>query len=175
MYVNKQDSNNSALIGQKGEDLFVETIKKRKHIEVQKANFNEQVNEHWDYKLLGNDINLTVDVKAMKRTGRWDGEQQDKIIWIEFQSVSGKRNGWIYGKSDCFAFQCHDGFLFVGRKKLAELCERLVGYKREDITLENSNSTKGMYKLYTRKGRKDIITMIKKSDIMSIEHEYLRY
>ena len=34
MYKNEKDSNNSAVIGQKGEDLFINTIEKRKHIKV---------------------------------------------------------------------------------------------------------------------------------------------
>ena len=97
-----------------------------------------------------------------------------ELIWIEFMNVSGKA-GWLYGKADCICFQCKDGFLFVGRKKLAEKCEQLVGYKKEEITLENSGPKKGMYKLCTRKNRKDIITMIKKEDVLSIEHEYIRY
>ena len=174
MYKNEKDSNNSALLGQKGEDLFVQTIEKRKHIKVKKANWNEQVNEHWDYKLIGNNYEITVDVKAMKRTGRWQGKPQDEIIWIEFFNVAGNE-GWLYGNADCFSFQCHDGFLCVGRRKLTELCEKLVGFSKDEITLENSNSKKGLYKLYTRKGRKDIITMIKKKDILSIEHEYIKY
>lgn len=174
MYVNRRDSNGSALIGKKGEDLFLKTMKKRTHIEVEEANYKQQVKEHWDYKIINGDNSLKVDVKAMKRTGRWDSDPQDEIIWIEFQNISGNA-GWLYGKADAFAFQCHDGFLFVGRRKLANLCERLVGFKRKEITLENSKRSKGLYKLYNRSDRKDIITQIKKSDIMSIEHNYLRY
>ena len=174
MYVNKRDSNNSALIGKKGEDLFIETIQKRVHIDVEKANFNQQINEHWDYRIIGNGENLTVDVKAMKRTGRWDGKQQDKIIWIEFKNINGN-DGWIYGKADTICFQCHDGFIFVATKKLAKLCEKLVGFKKKEITLENSKKKKGMYTLYTRNGRKDILTMITKEDILSIPHNYLKY
>jgi len=174
MYKNKRDSNNSALIGQKGEDLFVKTIKKIKHIKIKEADFSQQVNDHIDYTLIGNDYEITVDVKAMKRTGRWDGDPQDKIIWLEMKSVSG-RKGWLFGKADTICFQCEDGFLFVERKKLAKLCEKLVGFSEKEMTLENSKSKKGMYTLYTRKGLKDIVTMITKKDVMSIEHEYIKY
>lgn len=174
MYVNEKDSNNSAVIGQKGEDLFIQTIEKRKHIEVQQANYHEQTKEHWDYKLIGNDYELTVDVKAMKRKGRWQGDPQDEIIWIEFLNVGGNA-GWLYGKADCFAFQCTDGFICVGREKLAKKCEKLVGYKREEIIHENSKTKMGLHTLYTRKGRKDILTTITKADLLSVENEFVRY
>jgi len=174
MYKNAKDSNNSALIGQKGEDLFVELIEKKKHITVVKATWTEQVKEHIDYKLIGNDYKITVDVKAMKRIGRWDGKPQDDIIWIEFKNISGKK-GWLYGEADAISFQCIDGFLCVARKKLVKLCEKLVGYKRKDITLENAKSKKGLYTLYTRNGRNDILTTITKADLLSIEHEYIKY
>lgn len=174
MYSNKRDSNHSALIGQNGEDLFVQTIEKRKHIKVKSSSWKENVHDHIDYTLIGNGFEITVDVKAMKRTGRWQGDPQDEIIWIEFANVSGK-DGWLYGKADCFAFQCQDGFLCVGREKLAEACEKLVGFERKDITLENSKSKKGLYTLYTRSGRKDILTTITKADLLKIEHEYIKY
>lgn len=180
MYRNSRDSNNSALIGQKAEDLFVKTFKKYKHIDVIKANFNEQVNLHIDFKIIGKNHKLTVDVKAMKRTSRWQGSPQENIIWIEFSSVRSNKNnnkndGWLYGSADVICFQCKKGFLFVSRKKLANLCEKLVGYKRDEITLENSGNKKGLYKLYSRKNRRDILTTIKKEDVMSIEHIFLEY
>jgi len=174
MYKNTKDSNNSALIGQKGEDLFVELIEKKKHITVVKATWKENVYDHIDYTLIGNDYKITVDVKAMKRTGRWDGKPQDKIIWLEIKNVSGK-NGWLLGKANCISFQCEDGFLCVARKKLVKLCEKLVGLSTKEMILENCKSKKGMYTLYTRNGRKDILTMITKKDLLSIEHEYIKY
>lgn len=176
MYVNKRDSNGSALIGQMGEDIFQSTMEKKTHLIIKKANYKQQTQEHWDYSLEGNGKKLTVDVKAMKRVGRWDGKQQSDLIWIEIQSVSEKiKKGWLYGKADVIAFQNEDGFLFVSRRKLANLCEKLVGYDPKTVTVDDCKKTKGLYKLYNRRDRKDILTMIKKEDILGIEHNYLKY
>lgn len=174
MYKNNKDSNNSSVIGQRGEDLFEETIRKRKHIKVEKANWNQQVKEHWDYKLIGNSLDVTVEVKAMKRVGRWKGKPQEHIIWIEFKNVGGNA-GWLYGKSDLIAFQCVDGFLIVSRERLSKLCEKLVNVKYEDIHYKMAGNSKGLYVLYNRKGRYDVITQITKDDVLSIKHEYLKF
>lgn len=174
MYVNEKDSNNSAVIGQRGEDLFVKLIKSQTTLDVIKANYTQQVKEHWDFCLSGGTYPITVDVKAMKRTNRWTGEPQDEVVWVEFRNISGN-DGWIYKNADCFAFECKDGFIVVGRKDLAKKCEKLVGFKKDEITLDKAKSKIEMYKLYTRKDRKDILTTITKQDLLDMKHTRLRY
>lgn len=106
----------------------------------------------------------TIDVKAKKRLNRGDGKEQDEFIWLEFKNVQGKA-GWLCGNTDVIAFERDDDFVLVKRKDLLELALKIC-----DIKQTVNKSTQALYKGYRRKGRRDLISLIKMSDILKIDH-----
>ena len=106
-------------------------------------------------------FNFTVDVKAMKRIDRNDPTPQDKYVFVEFKNVKG-RNGWLYGKANFIAFQTHQGFLLVQRKGLVTHCEQVV-----NMNERVNDPYMSHYKVYTRKGREDLISLIELNGIPS--------
>jgi hypothetical protein len=103
---------------------------------------------------------LKFDVKARKRRTRNDEDAQDDFIWVEFKNVRGNK-GWLYGQADYIAFERASDFIIVDRAELASLCETLV-----DLSANVIEANKALYKGYQRKGRKDLIAMIKFSDVL---------
>jgi len=106
----------------------------------------------------------TIDVKAKKRLNRGDGKEQDEFIWLEFKNVQGKA-GWLCGNTDVIAFERDNDFVLVKRKDLLELALKIC-----DIKHIVNKSTQALYKGYRRKGRRDLISLIKMSDILKIDH-----
>ena len=107
------------------------------------------------------------DVKARKRKSRKDDSAQDEFIWIEFKNVVGKE-GWLYGKADYIAFERENDFVVVYRPDLVEASELLV-----DLGANVDKANKALYKGYQRKGRKDLIAMIKFNDIFLYTNHFI--
>ena len=103
---------------------------------------------------------MGFDVKGRKKTSRSNKGYTDDWIWIEFVNVIGKK-GWIKGKADFIAFELENTFLIVKRAELRELCKKLITDTKTRVT----KASDAKYLLYTRKGRKDVVTQIKLSDI----------
>lgn len=160
MYVNSKDFTAKAAInGQKAEDIFENWLIKTNR-KYRKATFSEQC-KHIDFIIHSKKVNkeVKIDVKALKRINRKDNEQNSNYIWVEFKNVQG-RNGWLYGDNDYIAFQNNDNsFSLVETDKLANMCENKCN---NGIT---TKSTDVLYKRYTRKGRKDELSMIKFEDL----------
>lgn len=121
--------------------------------EAQVASFSQDVHEHWDLSISG----LRVDVKGVKRVNR-QGKKDDRFHWLEFKNVRGNK-GWLYGKADIIAFECNDYWILVDRLTLVDWAEEVV-------TMEHAHYP--LYKIKTRKGRKDIISLIKSDDLLEI-------
>lgn len=102
---------------------------------------------------------VKVDVKSRKRKSRKDDKAQDEWIWVEFKNVQGN-DGWLYGKADYIAFERENDFILVDRRELVEMCEILV-----NLSGNVKSANKAHYRGYQRQGRKDLIAMIKFSDI----------
>jgi hypothetical protein len=81
-------------------------------------------------------------------------------LWIEFKNVLGN-NGWLFGSADFIAFERQNDFVLVARKNLITLCEKIV--KKEKV----SNPIDALYKTFSRKTRKDELSLIKMDDILS--------
>ncbi len=108
---------------------------------------------------------MTVDVKGLKKTNRGDSNVDASIHWVEFQNVNGDK-GWIYGQATHIAFEIVDAYILLEREVLYNFCkEKIVDRKVKD--------TKGLYTLYRRKGRNDVITMILTEDILKLPHVIL--
>ncbi len=122
--------------------------------------------DHVDFHLTSDEedgiMTAMVDVKARKRVNRTDREVQDEWIWIEFKNVSGK-DGWLHGISDFIAFETEESFILSFRKELADWCESHVDSKTKVKTPEEAT-----YCMYTRKGKQDLLSLIKMGDIENL-------
>jgi hypothetical protein len=145
--------------GQRVEKEFSKLLKQRDP-NYRKANREDQF-RHIDYH-----TNFgTIDVKAQKKINRSDLQEQDELIWVEFKNVQG-RDGWLKSAVDIIAFERTNDFLLVKRNFLLGLAQSLC-----DINNKVSNSRDALYKGYQRAGRKDLISIIKMSDIENLPHK----
>lgn len=143
--------------GQAREKDFGELLKER-YPDARAATFNEQM-KHIDWVCERG----TIDVKAMKRISR-SSPIQSELIWIEFKSNNGGK-GWLYGSQDWIAFESTDRYFIVSREELAKLCEELC-----DLNEQVTEAKDALYKSYTRRGKKDVISMVRFDDLFKIHN-----
>lgn len=99
--------------------------------------------------------------------GKWGvdvkGNNLPDEIWCEFKNVNGDR-GWMYGGSSIIAFDMPEegGFSVVDRRELKDYCELNV----QEVNVHHKRNA--YKKKYTRSGRRDVITMLKLSDLKSL-------
>lgn len=149
----------SQKMGESAENFF-EKLAKQKNLNPIKATKKQQIS-HIDFILTAkNDIKYLVDVKARKKSCRTDSGVSDELVWIEFRNVAGNK-GWLYGAADYIAFERENDFIIVSRLNLITLCDRLV-----NKNLKTNTSKDALYKVYSRVGRNDEISMIKMQDIL---------
>ena len=149
-------------LGLKTENLFEETAKKENFI-VRKSSLSEDRFKHIDFFLEQDHFKYSVDVKARKKTARGDVKVNDEWTWIEFKNVLG-RKGWLYGEADYIAFERAGDFLMINRENLVKFCEDKV-----DLKTMVSRAYQAEYKVYQRKGRKDLITRVRMDDLANLE------
>jgi hypothetical protein len=142
----------------KVEEKFAETIKQ--FGETSNSTKEEDINEHWDIKL-----DIKFDVKAIKKTNRYDLKPNENIHWVELKNVRGNK-GWLYGDAHYFAFETEDYWIIVDKLKLQGLIADKCKEKVKTPTPE-------LYKLYQRDGRLDMITLVKTIDLCSISEKIL--
>lgn len=148
-------------VGQASEDSFG-AILKGKYPEARKATLEEQY-EHKDWICSVG----SIDVKALKSKNRGSTRQED-YIWIEFRNNVGDE-GWLYGTQDFVAFEGHEDYVIVRTNDLRELSEGLC-----DIKNRVDSAGAALYKGYSRKNRSDLISMIRRSDLLNINHKVLK-
>jgi hypothetical protein len=145
----------------KGSEANFSLACQKKGLETTQATRQQDVNEHWDWKVSNpktKKISL-VDVKGARKKSRSDARLDYNITWLEFKNVRGD-NGSLLGKADYIAFEQKSYFLICKRKDLVSWVEskiidkNFVQYSRE-----------AMYRYYQRYGRKDVITMVLINDI----------
>ena len=166
MYINQFDkSKQGGMAGSIAETKF-ESLLLEKHLFFRRATLEEQY-KHIDFVVLHPRTlkpNM-VDVKSTKKVSRDEAITNSDILWVEIVNVQGYR-GWLYGCSDYVALynQSEQIFYIVSTKDLCNLCNNLCvnGYA--------SGPYDALYKLYTREGRKDVISMIKFSDLSNIPY-----
>jgi len=130
-----------------------------RNISWKKATRQQQFN-HIDYTTsIG-----SIDVKAKKRISRSDSNSQSDFIWLEFKNVQGKK-GWLCGSTDIIAFERENDFVLFRRKQLLDWA-----MNKCDIKQLVANSRDALYKGYTRRGRKDLISIVKMKEMMEIYH-----
>ena len=100
----------------------------------------------------------------MKRLSRRDSSVQDEWIWIELHGVREHGRGWLYdGKAELMAFEKKGSFVVVRRDDLIKLVEQLV-----DVNTTAHSARAARYKVYSRPGRPDRITMIETKKLAGI-------
>ena len=139
--------------GQSVEDSF-KAIMDRKGITYREASRDEQF-LHFDYKAKG-----TIDVKARKKINRSDEDEQDDLVWVEFKNTAGNA-GWLTSDVDFIAFERKDDFVVVRRHALLELAN-------EKCNRHGQRPSDALYKGYQRRGRLDLISIIKMQDILQL-------
>ena len=155
---NQYDKKDSLELGQKAESRFA-MLAQQNGWKVTEASKKGNVEDHYDYEISKDDQHLKVDVKSKKRVSRKLGDVQDDLIWVEFKTVRGT-NGWLFGSADLIAFENQIGFKIIERKALVRVINKHV-----KIHVKVDKAEDALYKVYTRKGRPDEITLIKASDL----------
>jgi len=145
--------------GQEVEVNFSELLEIR-GIKYRKATREEQF-KHIDYITSFG----TIDVKARKKINRSDNSHQEEFVWLEFKNVRGNK-GWLCGDTDIISFEREKDFILMFRIDLLRWAQG-----RCDLNQLVSNSRDALYKGYTRKGRKDLISIVKIVDILEIPHK----
>lgn len=146
-YTNEYD------IGSEAHNKFKQ-LAKRKGFKVDDSSKEQDIFEHIDLFLTKEDKTYSFDIKAMKKINRYDSSSQDKMIYVEFKNVRGNA-GWLYGKAQFIVFETTSTFEIVHRESLAKYCEQVVN-KKQRVARANE----ALYKVYTRDGRKDLISLI---------------
>lgn len=124
--------------------------------------FNVKKSEDEDDMILHIDYWLSKDGE-----GNWGvdvkGNNLPDEIWCEFKNVNGDR-GWMYGAASIIAFDMPEegGFCVVDRRELKEYCELNV----QDVAVHHKKNA--YKKKYTRSGRRDVITILRLSDLKSL-------
>jgi hypothetical protein len=105
------------------------------------------------------DLSVTsrIDVKGLKKVNRSDDAPDENLHWLEIKNVNGGY-GWVYGEADYFAFETIDYFVVVSKEGVQQLLKDLVEKK---YTKEPK-----LYRLYSRKDRKDVLTLVKTIDLI---------
>lgn len=138
----------------------------RRGYSVETAIGEDNYKKHIDKRIWNSSIceHFKVQVKSRKKISRFDESVTDEYVWIEFKNNKGY-NGSIYGEYDIIAFEREKDFLLVTRLDVLNLCERLVDFNETVYS-----SIKAVYKIYTRQGRRDKISLIKMKDIESLSN-----
>jgi hypothetical protein len=159
---NRFDKKDSLELGEKAERLFAKTAQKLGW-QVSASAQDENINEHWDFHIAKGEENFKVEVKSSKRIHRADGEAQSNYIWVELRNVRGEV-GWLFGKTDLIAFEKETAFIFVKRLDLLAVVNKKV-----NLVAKVHDPKDAVYKIYTRAGRKDKLTLLPASDIEEIK------
>ena len=132
---------------------------------LQKTSEEDNIN-HADFEF--DTLDVKVDVKGLKES------HENGFIIIELFNVQGNI-GWCHKKSEAkfLAFQFPDHFIVVPKSDLLELLHDLLPkYDVEEVErgVKFKEFEKHLYKYIGRRGRKDVLTYIKKEDLNKIPH-----
>tara|TARA_R110000772_G_scaffold249530_2_gene363882 strand:+ start:49951 stop:50442 length:492 start_codon:yes stop_codon:yes gene_type:complete len=154
---------NSFKYGFEKEKEFIDFLQKKGY-KVRKALEGDDMYNHIDgYILIGNS-EFSFDFKTIKKKNRHGCKLDDDKVWVEIQNVKGNP-GWLKGKAKYIVFEKEIEYLFVSRESLLRFVEKKVDFNEKcDIKLP--------YKLYQRKGREDLITIISLKDFYDYSKDY---
>jgi hypothetical protein len=160
---NRFDKKDSLELGEKAETLFAE-IARHSGWQVSPSSKDENIDEHWDFQISKDAEHFKVEVKSAKRIHRNDNGIQFEYTWVEIHGVRSKDTGWLFGKADFIAFEKEFSFIFVKRLDLLAVVNKKV-----NLVAKVHEQKDALYKIYTREGRKDKLTLLRTSDIEEIK------
>jgi hypothetical protein len=160
---NKFDKRDSLEMGERAETLFI-LLAVKSGWKISASTKDQNIDEHWDYLIEKDDLSFRVEVKSRKRINRSEDELQSDLTWIELHGVRPKDAGWLFGKADLIAFEKERSFLFVKKVDLLAVVNKKV-----NLVAKVKNPKDAVYKVYSREGRKDKLTLLPLSDIESIK------
>lgn len=158
---NRFDKKDSLELGDSAEERFI-LLAVRLGWKISASSKEQNIDEHWDYLIEKEEQQFKVEVKAEKRIQRSDNGSQADFTWVELKNVRGKV-GWLFGKADLIAFEKEKTFFFVKRLDLLALVNQKVNLVAKVKTAKDA-----LYKIYTREGRKDKLTLLPTRDIEPI-------
>lgn len=160
---NRFDKKDSLELGEKAEGLFAE-IALHAGWQVLPSSKAENIDDHWDFYIAKGSENFKVEVKSAKRLNRNDSEIQFEFTWVEIHGVRPKDTGWLFGKADLIAFEKEYSFILVKRLDLLAVINKKV-----NLVAKVRDPKDALYKIYSRDGRKDKLTLLRTSDIEEIK------
>lgn len=160
---NRFDKKDSLELGEHAEHLFIILVVKLGW-KISASTKEENIDEHWDYLIEKENDIFKVEVKSRKRISRSDSNLQSDLTWIEIHGVRPKDTGWLFGKADLIAFEKEKSFLLVKRLDLLTVVNKKV-----NLVAKVRDAKDALYKIYTRVGRKDKLTLLPASDIEEIK------
>ena len=158
---NKFDKRDSLELGTSAQEQFQELAVKRGW-HVTRATKEQDIDEHWDY-LIKNSAGqeYKVDVKARKRISRWDESVQEDWVWVELHGVRQHDAGWLFGgTAELIAFEKKNCFVLITKSALQEIVKEYV-----TTTEEVSSAERAKYKIYSRPGRHDKLSLVEMKHI----------
>lgn len=158
---NRFDKKDSLELGDSAEELFI-LMAVRLGWKISASSKEQNIDEHWDYLIEKEEQQFKVEVKAEKRIQRSDNGSQADFTWVELRNVRGKV-GWLFGKADLIAFEKEKTFFFVKRLELLSVVNQKV-----NLVAKVKSAKDALYKIYTREGRKDKLTLLPTHDIEPI-------
>ena len=162
---NRYDKKDSLELGRRAEDRFAR-LAVINGFKIEASSERANMDGHFDYVMERDGKTFKVDVKSRKRVAREEKETQDQFIWIELHGVRDDDKGWLYnGQADLIAFEFTQSFRIVDRLELVALVEKLV-----DFDTNVSSPKDALYKVYSRKSRPDLLTMIRSEDLLQLRH-----
>lgn len=158
------DKHDCDTIGFSAEVIFKQ-LAEEKGYSIRVARREEQFS-HIDFILKKGDEIWRVDVKGAKRKKRTDDLVDYSIVWLEFKNGNGGE-GWLTKENGAttIAFELENEFIIVSRKDLLKLAKKLCNL--EKMVAQSKNA---MYCGYKRFGRRDLLSIIKTEDLLSIKH-----
>ncbi len=160
---NKFDKKDSLELGENAERLFI-LLAVKLGWKISASSKDENIDEHWDYLIEKENQAFKVEVKSRKRVSRSDEGLQSDLTWIELHGVRPKDTGWLFGKADLIAFEKEKSFILVKRLDLLAVVNKKV-----NLVAKVRDPKDALYKIYTRPGRKDKLTLLPTNDIEEIK------
>ena len=98
---------------------------------------------------------------------RWDESAQDEWAWIELHGVRQHDAGWLFGgKAELIAFEKKSSFVLITKSVLQEIVKKHVSQ-----TEKVSSAEQAKYKIYSRSGRPDKLSLVEMKHIETSEWE----
>ena len=160
---NRFDKKDSLELGENAENLFI-VLAVKLGWKISASSKDENIDEHWDYLIEKESQVFKVEVKSRKRVSRSDAGLQSDLTWIEIHGVRPNDTGWLFGKADFITFEKEKSFIFVKRLDLLTLVNKKV-----NLVAKVRDAKDALYKIYTRPGRKDKLTLLPTKDIEEIK------